>query len=61
MDEKLNDNLKDLLLSETFKAYKDGYDAGFREGVKVGQAELAKAALAIIHGGDLPKDTEALS
>ena len=55
------DDIKDTLVAETIKAYKDGYKAGFEEGVKVGQAELAKATLAIILGDDLLKNPEALS
>ena len=47
------EELKDKLITETIKAYRDGYQAGFHTGLEEGKREMIAAVLAIIHTGDM--------
>lgn len=57
----MDDKLQELLISETMKAYRDGYQAGFRAGLDEGKHEMITAVMAIIHADDPVDKLEALS
>ena len=56
----MDDKLQDLLIAETMKAYRDGYQAGFRAGLDEGKHEMITAVLAIIHADDEEKASNPL-
>lgn len=57
----MDDKLQELLIAETTKAYRDGYQAGYKDGVDQGKMEMIKAVMAIIHADDPADKLEALS
>ena len=49
------DDVKDTLVAETIKAYKDGYRAGYADGVVQGKSDMVKAVMAIISAEEADK------